>query len=178
LRKALSFDIRAYGLIIALAFIALLFTLLTDGDFFVVPQPFQPVSANVCHIDPGHRNDVGDHHRPHRSIRRLPRRIDRWDGRNSASMVRLGYGMGPPVGAPRRSPSGRLAGVVGGISGDPLVHRDPGRHADFFGGFSSGSAKGRPLRRWRRASSGSDKVTFPTPPVTYWPESSFFFFSS
>jgi D-xylose transport system permease protein len=33
LRKALSFDIRAYGLIIALAFIALLFTLLTDGDF-------------------------------------------------------------------------------------------------------------------------------------------------
>ncbi len=41
--------------------------------------------------------------------------------------------MGPPVGAPRRSPSGRLAGVVGGISGDPLVHRDPGRHADFSG---------------------------------------------
>ncbi|MGI6125879.1 MAG: sugar ABC transporter permease [Planifilum sp.] len=33
MRKALSFDIRAYGLIIALAFIALLFTLLTDGDF-------------------------------------------------------------------------------------------------------------------------------------------------
>lgn len=33
MRKALSFDLRAYSLIIALAFIALLFTLLTDGDF-------------------------------------------------------------------------------------------------------------------------------------------------
>jgi D-xylose transport system permease protein len=33
LRKALTFDLRAYGLIIALAFIALLFTVLTDGDF-------------------------------------------------------------------------------------------------------------------------------------------------
>ncbi|MFS8514087.1 MAG: sugar ABC transporter permease [Planifilum fulgidum] len=33
MRKALTFDLRAYGLIIALAFIALLFTVLTDGDF-------------------------------------------------------------------------------------------------------------------------------------------------